>query len=76
MSKIGQYIVQNIDLPDLADDEYWQSHEYDEEAAILWENERNPKFTWVDLTTLPPDVKEKLISVGVDEFELNDDLPF
>lgn len=66
MSKIGQYIVD--------DDAYWQDHEFD----VSYESEYEPEFinTYTDCTTLPPDVKQRLINAGLDEWYVLDDIPF
>lgn len=71
MSKIGQYIVGRADYL-VDDDPYWQSHEYGEDYKESIATVR----AWYDLTKLPPDIKEKLADCGIDDYLLDDDLPF
>lgn len=75
MSKIGQYVVGNIDLRDYAeDDAYWQAHEFGEEYTDT-QPRRWDSYS-PNLSDLPLDVREKLSKAGFDDFELYDDLPF
>ena len=65
MSKMGNYV---LEMQELLDDDYlYQEHEFDH---------YDTQTTYTDCTTLPPDVKQKLVKAGLDEWYVLDDIPF
>lgn len=77
MSKMGQYYLEMQEKMIEDDDYLYQEfHEHDSDYETRYLNTPVRNNGYLDTTKLPVDIKEKLRVAGIDDWVLEDDLPF